>query len=159
VSDRLRLRKALGFGFTILSGAALITLGLLSGASLSTSQIIVLYVVTGALMACMWSPTNALFSETAEDINVTRQTTAFGGQGVVSRPIYQAWIFLIPVVLGHLGWSWVWIIAGLGALVTAPILMICRGPWGKFTLPQVEALAAAEVSVGSAAPDRGPFQP
>jgi MFS family permease len=156
LSDKLRLRKALGFGFTILSGAALITLGLLSGSSLSTAQIIVLYVVTGALMACMWSPTNALFSETAEDIHVSRQTTAFGGQGVVSRPIYQAWIFLIPVVLGHLGWEWVWIIAGLGALVTAPILIICRGSWGRFTLPQVQVLSPEEVSVSSGARDLGP---
>jgi MFS family permease len=155
LSDRLRLRKALGFGFTILSGAALITLGLLSGASLSTAEIIILYVVTGALMACMWSPTNALFSETAEDIHVSRQTTAFGGQGVVSRPIYQAWIFLIPVVLGHLGWEWVWIISGVGALVSAPILVICRGSWGRFTLPQVEVLAPAEVTVGSVAPEGG----
>jgi MFS family permease len=156
LSDRLRLRKALGFGFTILSGAALITLGLLSGATLSTAQIIIIYVVTGALMACMWSPTNALFSETAEDIHVTRQTTAFGGQGVVSRPIYQAWIFLIPIVLSHFGWEWVWIIAGLGALLTAPILVMCRGSWGRFTLPVVEVLTPAEVTVGGGVRDAGP---
>jgi hypothetical protein len=56
------------------SGAALITLGLLSGASLTTAQT-VLYVVTGALMACMWSPTNPLFPETAEGSHVSRQTT------------------------------------------------------------------------------------
>jgi MFS family permease len=145
LSDRLRLRKALGFGFTILSGAALISLGLLSKSSLSTTTIIVVYVLIGAVMACMWSPTNALFSETAEDIHASRQTTAFGGQAVISRPIYQAWLFIVPIVLLHLGWQWVWIIAGLGALATAPILIICRGSWGRFSLQKVELLEGADV--------------
>ena len=86
----------------------------------------------------------------------SRQTTAFGGQGVVSRPIYQAWIFLIPIVLSHFGWQWVWIIAGLGALVTAPILRVCRGSWGRFTLPEVQVLGPAPVTVGSAGLDAGP---
>jgi hypothetical protein len=33
-------------------------------------------------------------------------------------------------------WRWVWFIAGLEALATAPILMICRGSWRRFTLPK-----------------------
>lgn len=145
LSDKLRLRKALGFGFTILSGGALIGLGLMSsGAKLSNTTIIVMYVLVGAVMACMWSPTNALFSETAEDIHASRQTTAFGGQGVISRPIYQAWLFIVPIVLVHLGWQWVWIIAGIGALATAPILAVCRGSWGRFELQKVELLEGAD---------------
>jgi MFS family permease len=150
LSDKLRLRKALGFGFTILSGGALITLGFLSNANLSDTTIIIIYLLVGLVMACMWSPTNALFSETAEDIHASRQTTAFGGQQVISRPIYQAWLFVVPIVLAHEGWRWVWIIAGIGALVTAPILVICRGSWKRFTLQEVTLLSDVPVTVPAA---------
>jgi len=44
-------------------------------------------------------------------------------------------------------WRWVWFIAGLGALATAPILMICRGSWRRFTLPEVRLLDGAHVAV------------
>ncbi len=44
-------------------------------------------------------------------------------------------------------WRWVWFIAGLGALATAPILMICRGSWRRFTLPEVRLLEGAHVVV------------
>ncbi len=157
LSDVLRLRKVLGFGFTILSGAALISLGLLAKANLSTPAIVIVYLLTGLVMACMWSPTNALFSETAEDIHASRQTTAFGGQAVISGPIYQAWLFVVPIVLAHLGWQWVWIIAGIGALVTAPILLVCRGSWGRFTVERTQLLEGArEIPVGQATADLGP---
>ncbi len=48
---------------------------------------------------------------------------------------------------------WVWFIAGLGALATAPILMICRGSWRRFTLPEVRLLDGAHVAV-SQLPER-----
>lgn len=152
MSDKLRLRKALGFVFTILSGIALIGLGFLSNASLSNTTIIIIYLLIGLVMACMWSPTNALFSETAEDIHASRQTTAFGGQQAISRPIYQAWLFIVPIVLVHAGWRWVWIIAGLGALATAPILVICRGSWKRFTLQEVELLEVGPGAVPAPRP-------
>lgn len=140
VSDRLRLRKSLAFGFTILSGIAMIGLGLSVGKVHSATTLIWIYIIIGAMLAMMWSPTNALFSETAEDINSRRQTTAFGGQALVSRSVYQIWIFVAPVVIAGPGVKAVWFIAGAGALVTAPILVVCHGAWGRFSLESTEAL-------------------
>jgi MFS family permease len=140
VSDRLRIRKAMAFGFTILSGIALIGLGLSVGKVHSSNTLIWIYILVGAMLAMMWSPTNALFSETAEDINSRRQTTAFGGQALVSRSVYQIWIFVAPTVIAGPGVKAVWYIAGAGALLTAPILMLCRGSWGRFSVESLEAL-------------------
>jgi hypothetical protein len=39
---------------------------------------------------------SALFSETAEDIAATRQTTAFAGQRVIYSIITQGWVFIAP---------------------------------------------------------------
>ena len=85
------------------------------------------YVVIGAVMGITWPPMLALFSETAEDIHASRQTTAFAGMNMVTGTMYHSWVIVIPIVLASAGWRWVWFIAGLGALATAPILLICRG--------------------------------
>jgi MFS family permease len=143
VSDRLRIRKSMAFAFTLLSGAALIGLGISVGKVHSTGTIIGIYIVVGAMLAMMWSPTNALFSETAEDINSRRQTTAFGGQALVSRTVYQIWIFVAPTVIAGPGVRTVWYIAGAGALITAPILVMCRGTWGRFSVGSLDALPEA----------------
>lgn len=150
VSDRLRVRKSMAVLFTVLSGAAMISLGLSVGKVHSTTAVIWIYIVVGAMLAMMWSPTNALFSETAEDINARRQTTAFGGQSLVSRSIYQTWIFVAPTVIAGPGVKAVWFIAGACALVTAPLLAMCHGTWGRFTLQSAEAIA--EQPAGEFAP-------
>lgn len=142
-SDRLRLRKSLGLIFTILSGAGLLILGSLSDHALSSAGIVVAYVVIGAVMGITWPPMLALFSETAEDIHASRQTTAFAGMNMVTGTMYHSWVIVIPIVLASAGWRWVWFIAGLGALATAPILLICRGSLRRFTLPEVPVLAGA----------------
>ncbi len=142
-SDWLRMRKLLGVVFTTLSGIGLIGLGLSVGHHLGQGQIILLYVVIGAVMATMWSPTNALFSENAEDIAATRQTTAFGGQGVVTRVVDQAWIFFAPSLLAGHGWGAIWVVTGVAALAAAPIIAWCRGPWGRFSVDDLETRAAA----------------
>jgi MFS family permease len=132
VSDRLRLRKLIGVVFTLLSGAALISLGLTVGRQWTTAEMIAFYVIIGAVMATMWSPTNALFSETAEDIAATRQTTAFAGQQVINSIITQVWLFVALSLLADHGWQLIWTICGLGAIAAAPIMAGCRGGWGRF---------------------------
>lgn len=127
VCDRLRLRKLPGVVFALLTGAALISLGFTVGLPLTATQIIALYVGIGAISAIMWSPTNALFSETAEDIAATRQTTAFAGQRVIYSIITQVWIFIAPSLLADYGWQLVWTICGIGAIAAAPVMVFCRG--------------------------------
>jgi hypothetical protein len=150
-SDRLRLRKPLGLVFTILSGAGLLLLGSLSDHALSSTTIVVLYVAVGAVMACAWPPLLALFSEAAEDVHASRQTTAFAGMNMVTGTLYHSWVLVIPLVLVPAGWRWVWFIAGFGALATAPILVICRGSWRRFTLPEVQLLEGADMALGQLA--------
>jgi OPA family glycerol-3-phosphate transporter-like MFS transporter len=142
LSDWLRVRKALAMFFCLLSGIALIGLGLAVGADLSSTQVIFLYIGVGAVMAMMWSPANALFSEAAEDIHATRQTTAFGGQRVFTAVIGQAWIFLAPSLLADHGWEAVWMITGIGALAAVPIMALARGSWFRWSIrePEMEVL-------------------
>jgi MFS family permease len=146
--DKLRMRKLPGTIFTVLSGLCLIALALSVGHHLSETQIILLYVVIGAVMATMWSPTNALFSETAEDIAATRQTTAFAGQRVIYAVITQAWIFVAPSLLADHGWGLIWAVCGIGAIVAAPVMAICRGSWGRFPAEEPAAEAASTAPAG-----------
>src|SRR5579884_4090346 len=83
LSDKLRMRKIPGMLFTTIGGIFLLVLGQTVGHALSNGQIIALFSIEGFFMAMMWSPTNALFSENAEDIAATRQTTGFGVQGFI----------------------------------------------------------------------------
>jgi OPA family glycerol-3-phosphate transporter-like MFS transporter len=112
------------------------------GADLSSTQVIFLYIGVGAVMAMMWSPANALFSEAAEDIHATRQTTAFGGQRVFTAVIGQAWIFVAPSLLADHGWEAVWMITGIGALAAVPIMALARGSWFRWSIrePEMEVL-------------------
>lgn len=144
VCDRLRLRKLPGVVFALLTGVAYIALGSTVGLPLTSDQIIAAYVVLGAIAATMWSPTNALFSETAEDIAATRQTTAFAGQRVIYSIITQVWVFFAPSLLADHGWQLVWTICGLGAIAAAPVMAICRGGWGRFAVEPTEPALAAE---------------
>jgi OPA family glycerol-3-phosphate transporter-like MFS transporter len=143
-SDRLRMRKLPGIVFTVLTGISLIGLGLSASHSLSTGSIISLYVLVGACMAAMWAPTNALFSETAEDIAATRQMTAFAGQRLIYAIITQVWIFVAPSLLAAYGWTLVWTICGLGALAAAPVLACCHGGWGPFSVETPEPAVPPE---------------
>jgi OPA family glycerol-3-phosphate transporter-like MFS transporter len=131
-SDKIRMRKIPGMVFTTLAGIGFIVVGRTVGHHLSNGQIILLYCVLGFVMAMMWSPTNALFSENAEDIAATRQTTAFGVAGLVTAGITQAWIFVAPSTLSSHGWTFVWTFAGVCSIATAGIIAICRGSWGQF---------------------------
>lgn len=142
LSDWARLRKLLGAVFTIAAGIALLTLGQTVGHHLSTNQIILMYVVMGFVMAMMWSPTNALFSENAEDIAATRQTTAFGMSGLTVAIITQAWIFEAPSLLTDHGWTFVWTFGGICSIATAGVIFFCRGSWGRFSVDAPEAQPA-----------------
>lgn len=146
VCDRLRLRKLPAVVFAFLTGLAYIALGYTAGLQLTPEQIILAYVVVGAIAATMWSPANALFSENAEDIAATRQTTAFAGQRVIYSIITQVWVFVAPSLLADHGWQLVWTICGLGALAAAPVIALCRGSWGPFRADARQATAVPEVS-------------
>jgi OPA family glycerol-3-phosphate transporter-like MFS transporter len=136
LSDWLHLRKGLAVFFCALTGIALIGLGLAVGADLSSTQVIFLYIGVGAAMAMMWSPANALFSEAAEDIHATRQTTAFGGQRVFTAIIPQTWIFILPSLLSDHGWEPVWVITGIAAFGALPIMAMARGNWLRWSVPE-----------------------
>jgi OPA family glycerol-3-phosphate transporter-like MFS transporter len=144
--DRLRLRKLPAVVFSLLTGLAYIGLGYTAGLPLTTYQIIVAYVIVGAIAATMWSPTNALFSETAEDIAATRQTTAFAGQRVIYSIITQVWVFIAPSLLADHGWQLVWTICGIGALAAAPVIAFCRGSWGPFPTREPAPAPVPEIS-------------
>lgn len=148
LSDWLRVRKALAMFFCMLSGVALIGLGLAVGADLSSTQVIFLYIGIGAVMALMWSPANALFSEAAEDIHATRQTTAFGGQRVFTAVIGQTWIFMAPSLLSDHGWETVWVITGIGALAAVPIMALARGNWFRWSVTEPEMEVLPQPGVG-----------
>lgn len=140
-SDWIRMRKVPGIVFTTLAGIGFIAVDRTVGHHLTNGEIITLCCVLGFVMAMMWSPTNALFSENAEDIAATRQTTAFGVTGLVTAGITQAWIFVAPSTLSSHGWTFVWTFAGICSIATAGIIAICRGSWGRFLAeaPQAEA--------------------
>lgn len=144
LSDRLRLRKIPGMFFTILAGVALIALARLAGRNLSSGQIILIYVIMGGMMSMMWSPTNALFSENAEDIAATRQTTAFGIAGLTTAIITQAWIFVAPSLLTDHGWTFIWTVGGICSIATAGVIAICRGEWGRFPTEAAEPAPALD---------------
>lgn len=146
LSDALRMRKILGAVFTVITGAFLLVLGEVTGTHISKITLIVLFMVIGGAMAIMWSPTNALFSENAEDINSSRQTTAFGLNGVATRTIYYTWLLIVPTLSVADGWPVVMYIAGACSISTAIVLAFCKGTWWRYKLPSA-AEANREVYV------------
>ncbi len=157
LSDWLRLRKILGMLFTTVGGIFLIVLGQTVGHHLSNGQIILLYVINGFCMAMMWSPTNALFSENAEDVAATRQTTAFGVQGLITGVMIQVWVFFVLDLQKAHGWAFVWTVAGLFSIATAAVIALCKGSWGRFPVeaPAVEPDLTPTTVVGGPAPAPG----
>ncbi|HEY7295823.1 MAG TPA: hypothetical protein VH916_12330, partial [Dehalococcoidia bacterium] len=153
LSDRLRLRKIPGMLFTTIGGIFLIVLGQTVGHQLSNDQIILLYVINGFCMAMMWSPTNALFSENAEDVAATRQTTAFGVQGLITGVMIQVWVFFVLDLQKGQGWAFVWTVAGLFSIATAVIIALCKGSWGRFPVeaPLSETVPTPVVATPAAA--------
>jgi len=139
LSDKLRMRKIPGMLFTTIGGLFLIVLGLTVGHQLSNSQIIALYVINGFCMSMMWSPTNALFSENAEDIAATRQTTGFGVQGFITGVMIQTWVFFVLDIQKAHGWAFIWYLAAAFSIATAVVIALCKGTWGRFPIEAPEA--------------------
>ena len=91
-------------------------------------------------MAMMWSPTNALFSENAEDIAATRQTTGFGVQGFITGVMIQVWVFFALDLQKAIGWSGIWTVAGAFSIATAVVIALCKGSWGRFPIEAPEVV-------------------
>jgi MFS family permease len=134
LSDKLRMRKIPGMVFTTIGGIFLIVLGRTVGHQLSNAQIITLFSIEGFFMAMMWSPTNALFSENAEDIAATRQTTGFGVAGFITGVMIQTWVFFALDLEKAIGWSGIWTVAGSFSIATAVVIALCKGTWGRFSI-------------------------
>ena len=149
------MRKIPGIVFTTLAGIGLILVGKTVGHHLSNNQIIGLYSGLGFVMAMMWSPTNALFSENAEDIAATRQTTAFGVQGLISALITQAWIFEAPSLLKGHGWGLIWTIAGGCSIGAALFIATCKGTFGRFPAEAPELADEEYLMIGNELPATG----
>jgi len=102
----------------------------------------------------MWSPTNALFSENAEDIAATRQTTGFGVQGLIYGVMVQVWVFFVLDLQEAHGWAFIWYLSGIFSIATAVVIALCKGSWGRFPVeaPELESQPTPAVSGPAVAP-------
>jgi len=130
ISDRLQMRKlisligALGFGIYMIYFVSLF------GTQVSEFTMIVSVSMLGTLMAITYAPWNALFSENAEDVNASLQSTAWGVHGAIIRVVPVIMNLVLPSIVTDYGWqSWVAIASLVGVVVYVPLLFMTKGRW------------------------------
>jgi MFS family permease len=79
-------------------------------------------------------------------VTVSALLRDFSPRRVIYSIITQVWVFIAPSLLADHGWRLVWTICGLGALVAAPVIALCRGSWGPFPTRKPAPAQVPEIS-------------
>lgn len=130
ISDRLQLRKIVSLTGAVLFGAYMLYFFSLFGKKVPESEMIIYTSLLGGLIGIAYGPWCALFSENAEDVKASLQSSAWGLHGFVIRAIAVSLNIAAPLIVAENGWKmWVWIAVGIGVLVYIPLLFTAKGPW------------------------------
>lgn len=130
ISDRLQLRKIISLIGAVSFGLYMIYFVSLFGTKVSEGTMIVSVSMLGTFMAITYAPWNALFSENAEDVNPSLQSTAWGLHGAIIRIVPVIMNLVLPSVVTGYGWeTWVAIASLVGVVVYVPLLFMTKGKW------------------------------
>jgi OPA family glycerol-3-phosphate transporter-like MFS transporter len=130
ISDRLQLRKIVSLTGTVLFAFYMVFFISLFGTEVPEGQMIIYTSLLGGLIGIAYGPWCALFSENAEDVKASLQSSAWGLFGFFSRIVSLTVYFVAPLVVAASHWgTWLWIAVGVGVLVYIPCLFTGKGPW------------------------------
>lgn len=131
ISDKLRLRKIITMIGAILSVVYIAYFATLVGSEIPITHMMIYTSLLGGFLGIAYGPWMALFSENAEDIRATLQTTAWGIFNFSVRAVAIAVTLIAPVVAAKNGWgTWFWI-TSIAAVIYIPIVFSAKGPWFK----------------------------
>ncbi|RNB83652.1 MFS transporter [Brevibacillus nitrificans] len=130
VSDRLQLRKIVSLTGAILFALYMLFFLSLFGKEVSDGAMMIYTSILGGLIGIAYGPWCALFSENAEDVNPSLQSSAWAVFGLVSKMMGILTTLIAPLVVAASGWdSWLWIAVGVGVIIYIPCLFAGKGPW------------------------------
>ncbi len=130
ISDRLQLRKIVSLTGAVLFAIYMVFFISLFGTEVPEGQMMIYTSLLGGLIGIAYGPWCALFSENAEDVKASLQSSAWGLFGFASRVVSLTVYFAAPIVVAAHSWeTWLWIAVGVGVIVYIPFLFTGRGPW------------------------------
>ncbi|GAA4714940.1 MFS transporter [Brevibacillus fulvus] len=130
ISDRLQLRKIVSLIGAILFAIYMVIFLSLFGKEVSEGAMVIYTSILGGVIGVAYGPWCALFSENAEDVNASLQSSAWAVFSLLSKVVSILSTLIAPMVVEAYDWgTWLWIAVGVGVIVYIPCLFTGKGPW------------------------------